>query len=90
MLYSSPHTKDVFFFFKGYELGATAGDDLDDVVQKGYKLQIAFLNLVITYDEKEELGESRYIVEHCRNFQTISQDSILEKIVHYFNVTPLD
>lgn len=89
VLFSSPHTKDVFFFFKGFEQGATAGDDLDDVVQKGYKLQIAFLNLVITYDEREMLGDSRYISEHCRSFHTISEGSVLDKIVHYLNDTPI-
>ena len=59
VLYTSQHSKDVFFFFKGYE--QQANDDLVDVVSNEFKLQCAFLNLEATPAEIAKIGERRNI-----------------------------
>ena len=43
VLYVSQHTKDVFFFFKGYKIDG--GDDLENTRKNEYRTQCAFINL---------------------------------------------
>ena len=44
ILYVSEHTKDVFFFFKGYEVGSGA-EDLLNFRKNEFVTQVAFIKL---------------------------------------------
>ena len=89
VLYSSPHNKEVFFFFKGYEIR----DDLVDMsgqqedIAPKHKLQIAFLNLVIDESTLTQLGDTRLITNHCKDFTTLDENGILSTFVEYLNET---
>ena len=77
VLYVSPHTKDIFFFWKGQPAQA-ANDDLDDLVEpKKSELQMGFVELEFTYEELSRLGEIRSVFSHCKEMVTIEPESIL-------------
>ena len=82
VLYSSPHNKEVFLFFKGYEV-----QQLDEDMNPEHKLQIAFLKLDIDIKQTEWLSDTRLIINHCREFSTIREDSVLASFIEYLNVT---
>ena len=66
ILYTSSHTKDVFFFFKGYQM--SGGDDLDEVQTKEHVLQIGFLDLDMDQETIEKVADARNIRFHCKDF----------------------
>lgn len=75
ILYTSEHTDDVFFFFKGYASKTSIT----------HELQVAFLNLEITEKEKDALGDSRHILDNCKIRQTIPKESLLNKYITDLN-----
>lgn len=89
ILYASPHNKEVFFFFKGYEsnwindLGA--GDE--DEGLKMHKLHIAFLHLNLDEQKKASIGDTRLITNHCKNLTVIQENGILSSFIEYLDKT---
>ena len=82
VLYVSEHTKEVFFFFKGYEVDNIA--DLKQQRQNEYVTQIAFLNLS-SVNKMTGDDQKRSIVDFCHKFSVIPQDSILQKFIQDMN-----
>lgn len=78
VLYTSEQTQDVFFFYKGKN--EQTCDDLKEfqdekVSEKGFN--IAFLELSLSDQEIERIGEIRQLNKHCRPVHNIAEDSIL-------------
>jgi len=88
VLYSSPHTKDVFFFFKGHK--RSLGDDLEAEESKEYHLQCALLKLTLSEQERATVGELRNINMHCHSFTAIGEGSILHRYVNDMHNTEFD
>ena len=73
VLYSSPHTNDVFLFFEGYHNSSPHTKTM----------QCAVLNL----GQDEKLNTSRDIKDHCIS-STIDKSSLLGQFIDYLNRTP--
>ena len=75
VLYESTHTKEVFFFFKAYEVQPI--EEFEEEHEKEHKLQIGFLRLDINAEELKKIGEARHFKYHINNIVTIPSGSIL-------------
>ena len=85
ILYVSEHTKDVFFFFKGYKVDLEA-EDIFSYDKTNYVMQVAFINLDET-SNSVELEQQRHMVNHCHKFSEIRQDSVLDKFLQQIDET---
>ena len=75
VLYSSPHSKDIFFFFKGYAIDG--GEDIKISDRNEYVMQCAFMNLDINPDDAKRVVELRNLEHHCHGFVKIKETSVL-------------
>ena len=75
VLYSSPHSKDVFFFFKGYAL--SGGEDIGISDMNEYVMQCAFVNLNMNPDDVKRVISHRGLEHHCHGFVKIREKSVL-------------
>ena len=88
VLYSSPHSKDVFFFYRGY--GQSSGDDLNEVSNDEKKMICAILKLDPTEDEKSTVLESRHLKHHCERTLPIDETSFLAEFIRDLDSTGYD
>lgn len=95
VLYSSPHSKDVFFFFEAPAV--SAGENISEMQEaREKKLQCAFLKLTPEqYGDEEESPEeacsriaSTQINAHCEDFKVVDFDGLLGRQIEYFHRTP--
>ena len=90
VLFTSEHTKDVFFFWRGVEMSLV--DDLtheSDDSLKSIEMQIGFLNLNLTDTQIQEIGEERLLSMHCSEIQTIKEGTLVHKFLTDLNEQPV-
>ena len=79
VLFTSQHTNDVFFFWKGNEIHLDNNEDAPYYIKdEDAKLQIAFLKLNFTPEEQVALVQSKQIVDNAESIFTVGKDSVLE------------
>ena len=89
ILYTSEHTGDVFFFYKGVnqqKSGDFTGVNDD---QAGDAYNIGFLKLDLTETEIAIIGDGRNLSEHCI-VESIDDESILKAYLHKLLEKDLD
>ena len=87
ILYSSPHTKDVFFFFKGYAV--QGGDDIGVGADgsREFVTQCAFVNLDMDKALIEKVSDKRHLEFHCKNFVVLKEAGVLQTFINDLNTT---
>ena len=83
VLYVSEHTKEVFFFFKGYE--QPKNEDLGLYQPRQYQTQCAFLDLDPDLVNKIKDERDRAMDKYCSNFTVIKKESVLQKFLLRMN-----
>ena len=75
LLYSSPHTNDVFLYFKGYHINSP----------KKQTLQCLVLNIGL-----DKYVQSQKMKDHCKSLYTIDESSLLGEFIDYLDCTPYE
>ena len=75
LLYSSPHTNDVFLFFKGYHVNSPNTQTLQCLV-----LDLGLDKKVTSRDKND----------HCKIFYMIDESSLLGLFIDYLDCTPYE
>ena len=75
LLYSSPHTNDVFLYFKGYHVNSPRTQTLQCLV-----LDLGLDKKVTSRDKKD----------HCKRFYMIDESSLLGKFIDYLDCMPYE